>query len=59
MRPVVNFLESPLLSRFDLVSFGKHQRKDDVTLQYLQQFTLNLGTGLAQPGEAGARPQDF
>jgi uncharacterized protein YqkB len=27
----------------DLVSFGKHQRKDDITLQYLQQFDADEG----------------
>jgi hypothetical protein len=27
----------------DLVSFGKHQRKDDITRQYLQQFDANEG----------------
>src|SRR6202051_2310570 len=27
----------------NLVSFGKHQRKDDITRQYLQQFDANEG----------------
>src|ERR1700675_5151470 len=34
----------------DLVSFGKHQRKDDVTRQYLQQF--DAAEGLLYVGRA-------
>jgi hypothetical protein len=39
----------------DLVSFGKHQRKDDITQQYLQRFEADEGSLYAGRAKGKAR----
>ena len=43
----------------DLVGFGKHQRKDDITQEYLQRFEAGEGVlyvGRAQEKARGCAP---